>query len=1010
MSPFHHVVCSVAALDYIYLHSLMQNVSFQTHLEVRGVFVSSLTHLSKLRSQLKSLVLDGQCLESGCLDEALVGCGGDRCQDSFLWSELHSLHVTSSQTPLDLGSGLQLAPWLKTLDLSSSGLVDNDILSLTTLLTLHSLQLDFNRLQKVPVLAPSARSSLKVLHLRQNQLESLRGLEELSGLEELDVAYNCLSSSESLSCLCSLPALVRLCLEFNPVSYSKDYRVLVVRRISTAINKKKFLLDGQPLSGPEKDAVGTMASLYSAVATTSGHHHRREFWSPPVRGQAVTAAAEETVTQDAERVLASLDDSSVLTESPVNHSGSFSSGPLSLSAQKQRKRASRMREVEIVEEPPVPVIPSHQPETTTSAAVGPSNGDHLTTKQRLEELRRTFGQDNWLHSQAGNEVRQLLGWQEVSEGVQQLQPQLSREEAEIVVLQTDVVADNPPADPRSTPSPLTIPPEEGPPETEEEEADVHVFLVRRCGAQEDDGQDRLLTVSEVAVAEKDSLSGRTLASWKRSGLQSITPSSPFASGGIVRFQMQFQQRAGPGQPPVYSMDDSDFAELEKLLATDMATNKSMASNGEQPDVDMLSCIKCDSQFPAARAAVKLRTVAASNGYHPHSSTPVAKGQLEEYSACPHCGSDMVFAVCVSSSSSSSASSSSSGRSSDVMAASVGGHRLHGSPGSGESSSSTAEEESEEGSVEVVDKSAQIGRSEAPPLLKSFSFKPLKPSGGSIKSASSGSSRTSRTTTTATTAILPATPSASATFVYSYADFSQVDHRLRLYCEMFLLGHQAEEFHGLVKAELIALPSTLSDAEATPQPALLVVTSHKLYFLRITTTPTDQPEKWLNLEATYPLSQLIGLSTVIGHQGLALQLGSTRQCWPYLLLLGDQRRTKNVAHFLLASLEKSGLVVPTLQSDLMASQWTALDGLVRGSDDAVLRQQGSGVFLFCTVRIDSTTSTSYPNAALMVTSDRMALIRGDPRWLLGGGSVEFRRWGVSLVSLQQVVNLISLVRN
>ena len=29
---------------------------------------------------------------------------------------------------------------------------------------------------------------------------------------------------------------------------------------------------------------------------------------------------------------------------------------------------------------------------------------------------------------------------------------------------------------------------------------------------------------------------------------------------------------------------------------------------------------------------------------------------------------------------------------------------------------------------------------------------------------------------------------------------QVDHRLRLYCEMFLLGHQTEEFHGLIKVK------------------------------------------------------------------------------------------------------------------------------------------------------------------------------------------------------------------
>ena len=33
-----------------------------------------------------------------------------------------------------------------------------------------------------------------------------------------------------------------------------------------------------------------------------------------------------------------------------------------------------------------------------------NKGEHLTTKQRLEELRRTFGQENWLHSQAGNQV------------------------------------------------------------------------------------------------------------------------------------------------------------------------------------------------------------------------------------------------------------------------------------------------------------------------------------------------------------------------------------------------------------------------------------------------------------------------------------------------------------------------------------------------------------------------------------------------------------------------------
>lgn len=73
-----------------------------------------------------------------------------------------------------------------------------------------------------------------------------------------------------------------------------------------------------------------------------------------------------------------------------------------------------------------------------------------------------------------------------------------------------------------------------------------------------------------------------------------------------------------------------------------------------------------------------------------------------------------------------------------------------------------------------------------------------------------------------------------------------------------------------------------------------------------------------------------------------------------------------------------------------------------------------VFLFClTCRVDweaskgQQHSADYRNAALMVTSDRIALIRGDLRWL-SSPQVEFRTWGVSLLSLHQVVNLVSLV--
>ncbi len=127
-------------------------------------------------------------------------------------------------------------------------------------------------------------------------------------------------------------------------------------------------------------------------------------------------------------------------------------------------------------------------------------------------------------------------------------------------------------------------------------------------------------------------------------------------------------------------------------------------------------------------------------------------------------------------------------------------------------------------------------------------------------------------------------------------------------------------------------------------------------------------------------------------------------------------------------------VPPLRSDLMADQWLALDGLVRGDQDTVSTGSGDGetgptrfmsdsnsrVFLFClacrvewsndnvtNVKEQQHQAANYSNAALMVTSDRLALVRGDPRWLTSH-QVQFRTWGVALLSLQQLVNLVSLV--
>lgn len=69
------------------------------------------------------------------------------------------------------------------------------------------------------------------------------GIEQLHSIEELDVAYNCISNGEAVSSLSFLTHLVKLNIEFNPLTYVKDYRLVVLRRVSASVNRKKVCFE-----------------------------------------------------------------------------------------------------------------------------------------------------------------------------------------------------------------------------------------------------------------------------------------------------------------------------------------------------------------------------------------------------------------------------------------------------------------------------------------------------------------------------------------------------------------------------------------------------------------------------------------------------------------------------------------------------------------------------------------------------------------------------------------------
>lgn len=227
-----------------------------------------------------------------------------------------------------------------------------------------------------------------------------------------------------------------------------------------------------------------------------------------------------------------------------------------------------MREVEIADAAsqesgtPEPVTPLAREDVTTPDAV------HLTTKQRLEELRQAFGEENWLHSQAGSQVRQLLGWQDIESPPPVISPE--RAEHEEAKRQEILADDNRSRDDAiivltsETEAPLTVVPSENgdsittQSNEEDETADLNVFVVQRQ-IKDELYVERLFTVSTVFFHEKDSLNGQTISCWRQSSLQRvILLEEPSITHPRARIQFSFHPVTRNGNEPVYLVDEDDF--------------------------------------------------------------------------------------------------------------------------------------------------------------------------------------------------------------------------------------------------------------------------------------------------------------------------------------------------------------------------------------------------------------------------------------------------------------------
>uniref|UniRef100_A0A9J7YXL7 Serine/threonine-protein kinase 11-interacting protein n=1 Tax=Cyprinus carpio carpio TaxID=630221 RepID=A0A9J7YXL7_CYPCA len=233
------------------------------HLELKRIPPHCLEGLRGVYSQLEVFT----CSKGvSSLEELLSLCGGDLIS-ALPWLELHTLNFSYNSISL-LDESLSLLNVLKWLDLSHNKIQDCAEF-LKPLTELEHLNLAYNNLQKAPVLGLSAQAKLTTLILRNNELETISGVEQLSSLQSLDLVYNLLMEHSQLAPLSLLHNLNTLTLEGNPLYFQKTHRASTIHHLSARAVFQGLQLDGTPLSQSDQLILPKPGQLVGQTSHTS---------------------------------------------------------------------------------------------------------------------------------------------------------------------------------------------------------------------------------------------------------------------------------------------------------------------------------------------------------------------------------------------------------------------------------------------------------------------------------------------------------------------------------------------------------------------------------------------------------------------------------------------------------------------------------------------------------------------------------------------------------------------
>uniref|UniRef100_A0A8C3CYT5 Serine/threonine-protein kinase 11-interacting protein n=1 Tax=Cairina moschata TaxID=8855 RepID=A0A8C3CYT5_CAIMO len=916
------------------------------HLELRSVPPHCLRGLRFVYSQLESLTC---CKCISTLEEIISACGGD-LSCALPWLELHTVNFSyNSITALD--DSLQLLNALRVLDLSHNKVQDCE-LYLTTLTELEYLNLAYNFLSKVPNLGIFSRSKLVTLILRNNELDSINGVEQLVNLQHLDVAYNLLLEHAQLAPLSTLHCLKKLHLEGNPLWFHQNHRSATLVHLSPRAASSNVSIS----HGPSASHLPKLAQSVSQSIHTS--------------------TSERTV----------LDRSALDSSCAADFSDSQSPAE-NVAVRLPRKKCKgkvKVRRASISE----PSDTEHESQTLPLSA-----GlvlQHQKEMERMDSFRDRFGVD-WLQYKRLEERDQLpvicrsRSADEISGRPAAADLQSENVEPEQIKPQVSPKESSPAVDDTQKEEDLEVDEHGGGELRGKEEADELMLgeeedekpevdlcqpvLVSQIEGEGDPELDWIfLRVTARHVIEVELKAARVLhklelkclqkietseMNWKRMDLERVFP--------VLTLHFSYIRKDRQKRKYVV-LDDCPEQCLQCVLEVLSPAVEENRQNQDQEKGSMrLQCLKCKHEFLQSLSPWQQGPYPAQVGDTKSLETLVASNQDAaaggEPIACPSCSSDHVVILPSEVCSSTPLPPSCDGTSEDLSNSLLEGGSQQEGPEEAPALASESgkfyigEEDSSEvdtsnstrtpelsgehdGTLHSASRSLDgvCGNKELSMKSQHFSLSRTDTNGGSVMgsyhySVSRGLTPSQLSLNSESEEMWNLSPPANGAL--NTRDFRSVDHRLKLYLDMEVFEENDEEFQCFLKVAMVKF------GRQGEFLSILVASDLRIYVLEVTGVIRGQPAEWLKKNDSHYLSDVSHLEVGLCHQSLRIEFENPKAS--YNLLIRNQSCCDQFLQTLTYLIQElpakhSNKVkeIPTVEMNPQHWLWPLLDSKTTGS--------------------------------------------------------------------------------